>query len=123
MKGLSAQERELTSDILGYPKGSIGRRMSPEVSGLDSDATVSRALSDVTRVLEHAETVYTLAVTDPRRVLLGVVSLRDLMKTGPEQTVAEIMRPADFVKAADDAENAARLCASAKASRSAGGRQ
>lgn len=114
MKGLSAQERELTSDILGYPKGSIGRRMSPEVSGLDPHATASRALRDVRQVLEHAETVYTLPVTDPRRVLLGVVSLRDLMKAAPEHTVADIMRPADFVQATDDAEDAARLCASAK---------
>lgn len=34
MQGLSSHERELTADILGYPKGSIGRRMSPEVVGL-----------------------------------------------------------------------------------------
>jgi magnesium transporter len=104
----------LTSDVLGYPKGLIGRRMSPEVSGLDPDATAAGALADVRRVLEHAETINTLPVTDPRRLLLGVVSLRDLMKAAPEQTVAEIMRPADFVRAADDAEGAARLCASAK---------
>ncbi len=114
MHGLSPEQRELTSDILGYPKKSIGRRMSPEVSGVDPDTTASWALSDVKRVLDYAETIYTLPVTDPNRVLVGVVSLRDLMKAGPEQTVREIMRPADFALATDSAEDAARLCADSK---------
>ena len=31
MQGLSASERDITLPLLGYPKGSIGRLMSPEV--------------------------------------------------------------------------------------------
>lgn len=114
MQGLSPEERELTADILGYPKKSIGRRMSPEVVGLDPDISASRALSEVKRVLDYAETVYTLPVTDPNRVLLGVVSLRDLMKAEPTQSVSEIMRPPDFAHATDSAEESARRCADSK---------
>jgi magnesium transporter len=114
MQGLSPDQRELTADILGYPKKSIGRRMSPEVFGLDPDVTASWALGVVQRGLEYAETVYTLPVTDPNRVLLGVVSLRDLMTAAPEQTVASIMRAADFARATDSAEDAARRCADSK---------
>lgn len=114
MQGLSAPERELTADILGYPKKSIGRRMSPEVVGLDPGISVDEALSEVKRVLDHVETVYTLPVTDRDRVLLGVVSLRGLMRAQPHRTVAEIMRPADFARATDSADDAARLCADSK---------
>ncbi|MEI6251422.1 MAG: magnesium transporter [Mycobacteriaceae bacterium] len=114
MQGLSPEQRELTADILGYPKKSIGRRMSPEVFGIDPEVTASWALSDVKRVLDFAETVYTLPVTDPDRVLLGVVSLRDLMKADPQQSVASIMRTADFARATDSAEDAARRCADSK---------
>lgn len=114
MHGLTPQQRELTADILGYPKKSIGRRMSPEVVGLDPEVTASWAISDVKRVLDYAETVYTLPVTDPDRVLLGVVSLRDLMKADPQQSVASIMRTADYARATDSAEEAARLCADSK---------
>jgi len=114
MHGLSPQERELTADVLGYPKKSIGRRMSPEVFGLDPGVTALWALSDVKRVLEYAETVYTLPVTDQNRRLLGVVSLRDLMKAPPEQAVADIMRTADFALATEPAEDAARRCADSK---------
>ena len=114
MYGLSPEQRELTADILGYPKGSIGRRMSPEVFGVDPDVTASWALGDVKRVLDYAETVYTLPVTAPDRVLLGVVSLRELMKAPADQSVSATMRPADFVRATDSAEDAARLCADSK---------
>jgi magnesium transporter len=114
MQGLSPEELELTADILGYPKKSIGRRMSPEVFGLDPATTASRALGDVQRVIDEAETIYTLPVTDQDRRLRGVVSLRDLMTASPDQSVAEIMRPADFARATEPAEDAARRCADSK---------
>ena len=114
MQGLSPAEREVTADILGYPKKSIGRRMSPEVVGIDPELSASWALSDIKRILDYAETVYTLPVTDASRVLLGVVSLRDLMKATPEQKVGDIMRAADYAYATTAAEDAARLCAESK---------
>lgn len=114
LQGLAPQQRDLTADILGYPKKSIGRRMSPEVVGIAADVTAASALRDVQRILDYAETVYTLPVTDDNRVLIGVVSLRDLMKAPPQTPVAQIMRAADFVRATDSAEDAARLCADSK---------
>ena len=114
MRGLSADQRDLTADILGYPKNSIGRRMSPEVVSLHPEVDVRWALSDVNRLLDYAETVYTLPVTDQERVLVGVVSLRDLMRASPETTVGDIMRPAERAHATDPAEEAARLCANRK---------
>ena len=114
MRGLSADQRDLTADILGYPKNSIGRRMSPEVVSLHPELDVRWALSDVNRLLDYAETVYTLPVTDQERVLVGVVSLRDLMRASPETTVGDIMRPAERAHATDPAEEAARLCANRK---------
>jgi len=114
MQGLAADQRELTSDLLGYPKKSIGRRMSPEVVGLAPDLTAVQALAQVETLLDYAETVYTLPVTDPNRVLVGVVSLRELIAASPESVVADIMRPADFARATDSAEEAARRCADSK---------
>ncbi len=114
MQDLSPAERELTADILGYPKKSIGRRMSPEVSGIGPGVTAVWALGDVKQMLGYAETVYTLPVTDQNRRLLGVISLRDLMTAPPAQPVSEIMRPADFARATEPAEDAARRCADSK---------
>jgi len=114
MQGLSPEQRDLTADIIGYPKKSIGRRMSPEVIGLDPSLSASAALREILRTLDYPETIYTLPVIDNDRVLLGVVSLRDLMKAPPETTVADIMRPAESARATDSAEDAARRCADGK---------
>lgn len=110
MQDLSPQEWDLTADILGYPKKSIGRQMSPEVYGIAPDVTAARALGDVRSVLDYAETIYTLPVTEDR-VLLGVVSLRDLMTAPPDTPVSDIMRPAESARATESAEDAARRCA------------
>lgn len=111
MQGLSGQQRDLTADLLGYPKKSIGRRMSPEVVGIAPALTASGALEEVRGMLDFAETVYTLPVIDADRVLLGVVSLRDLLSAPPDIRVADLMEPVDCAHATDSAEQAARLCA------------
>ena len=67
MRGLPARERDMTAGILGYPPGSIGRRMSPEFVALRANLTAGQALSVVTQRLADAETVYTLPVTDDQR--------------------------------------------------------
>lgn len=111
MQGLSGPQRDLTADLLGYPKKSIGRRMSPEVVGIAPALTASGALEEVRGMLDFAETVYTLPVIDADRVLLGVVSLRDLLSAPPDIRVADLMEPVDCAHATDSAEQAARLCA------------
>lgn len=114
LTGLSAKERGLTSEILGYAQGSIGRRMSPEFISLKSSDTVSQALAKVKSKLQSAETIYTLPVVDFSRELVGVISLRDLMRTQGRVMVSKVMSEPLMVTASDDEEFAARTCADLK---------
>lgn len=111
LQGLPVAERDLTSVVLGYPQGSIGRRMSPEYVSTRPDLTVAETLSRVQGRLGDAETVYSLPVTDATRHVVGMVSLRDLMGADDQTRVAELMHPAHTVHASEDAETAARRCA------------
>jgi magnesium transporter len=111
LRGLPARERELTAAVLGYPQGSIGRRMSPEYVSARPQQTAGEALAQVHTRLDDAETVYTLPVRDDVRHVVGVVSLRDLLRADPRATVSELMRPAQTAAAEEDAEIAARRCA------------
>lgn len=113
MRGLSPAERELTAVVLGYPEGSVGRRMSPEVIPLRADTRVAAAFSRVQSLLDEAETIYTLPVVDERRRVLGVVGLRDLLRADANTAVGELARPADLAYATESAEEAARRCAAA----------
>ncbi|NLJ53573.1 MAG: magnesium transporter [Intrasporangiaceae bacterium] len=113
MHGLSPAERQLTATVLGYPEGSVGRRMSPEVIPLRVDSTVNRALARVHNLLDAAETIYTLPVVDDERRVVGVVGLRDLLRADPNALIGDLSRPADLAYATESAEEAARRCADA----------
>ncbi|MEU4434714.1 magnesium transporter [Nocardia rhamnosiphila] len=110
LAGLSPRERRMTAALLGYPEGSVGRYMSPEVVAIPGTLTVADALRTVRLKGSNAETVYTLPVVDAGRRLQGIVELRELVLTGPDTMVADLVvtEPA-FVRATDSAEKAARL--------------
>lgn len=110
LAGLSAHERRMTSALLGYPEGSVGRYMTPEVVALPRDLTVEQALRTVRAKGAHAETVYTLPVVDHGRRLTGIVELRELVLSPPETMVAElVVTEPTYAYATDSAEHAARL--------------
>lgn len=110
LAGLSPRERRMTAALLGYPEGSVGRYMSPEVVAIPGTLSVADALRTVRAKGANAETVYTLPVVDAGRRLQGIVELRELVLTGPDTMVADLVvtEPA-FVRATDSAEKAARL--------------
>lgn len=110
LAGLSAHERRMTSALLGYPEGSVGRYMTPEVVALPQDLTVEQALRTVRAKGGKAETVYTLPVVDRSRRLTGIVELRELVLSPPETMVSElVITEPTYAHATDSAEQAARL--------------
>jgi magnesium transporter len=115
LQGLPRHERDLTAEVLGYPVGSIGRRMSPEYVSTHPDLTAGQSLARVRSRLSDAETVYTVPVVDGQRRLVGVVSLRDLMSAEQDVPVRALQHDPHSARATDDAESAARRCADLKA--------
>lgn len=110
LAGLSPNERRMTAALLGYPEGSVGRHMTPEVVALPQALTVEQALRTVRAKGADAETVYTLPVVDSGRRLTGIVELRELVLNAPDAMVSDLVvtEPASAY-ATDSAESAARL--------------
>lgn len=107
LRGLTRQERDLTSGMLGYPQDSIGRRMSPEFVTTHPQLTVRETFARIRAALDSAETVYTVPVTDARRVV-GVVSLRDLMSADEDAVISDLMSEPHVAEVTENAETAAR---------------
>ena len=107
---LTPGERQLTSVVLGYPQGSIGRRMSPEYFRAVPDETVGEVLDrlSATEAGSDDETMYVVPVSSPSRTLLGVVDLTALLRAPRYDEVGAHMGPAVSVFAEDGAEAAAR---------------
>ncbi|MDB9538435.1 magnesium transporter [Anabaenopsis tanganyikae CS-531] len=110
LEQLSPAERQATAQLLGYEAGTAGRIMTPELIYIKERLTVSQAIERIRRLAHLSETIYYLYVTDSVRRLTGIVSLRELVVSQPEQTIGEIMtREVVFVYTDTDQEEVARL--------------
>lgn len=110
LAGLSDNERTMTAALLGYDEGTVGRYMSPEVLLLRGELTAKQALRTVRDRGANAETVYTLPVVDNSRRFQGVVTLRELVLSKQDISVAELAHDdTPTARVTDDAESAARL--------------
>lgn len=108
LRNLDPTERDITGVVLGYPKGSIGRRMSPEVAILHPEMKVLETLRHLRAESEDIETIYLLPIVDRDRTLVGVLSLRALFRASDEQRLDELMNKPIFANSHDDAEETAR---------------
>lgn len=107
---LNREEREITGQVLGYPQGSVGRRMSPEIVHAYTDEAAADAIERVKEVGHRVETIYMIPVIDRERTLAGVVSLRDLLLADPDTRLSTMMRSPIAANADDDAEQRALQC-------------
>ncbi len=90
LQELSAEERQATVTILGYPEGTAGRVMTTEYVQLQEGLTVGEALKKIRSQDEDKETIYYAYVTNDQRKLVSVVSLRQLLFTIPSTNIREI---------------------------------
>ena len=110
LAGLSHKERAMTASLLGYPEGSVGRVMSPEVVTVQESTPVAEILDVVRRKGSDAETVDLLAVVDRSRKLVGVVGLSHVVLADQGLTAGEIADiNAPTLEVTEEAEKAARL--------------
>ncbi len=105
---LTADERHSIGIILAYPKGTVGRSMSPEVLPFEETMTVGDALSIIQNRADEMETIYTIPVVDSSRHLTGICSMKDLLTSNPAERLSDIMVEPVLAHATDDAELTAR---------------
>ncbi|MDK8694594.1 magnesium transporter [Corynebacterium sp. MSK158] len=108
LRSLTQSKRDVTGVVLGYAKGSVGRRMSPEVPVIHPEMSVKDALFKLRETANELETIYTVPITREDRRLVGVVSLREIFTADAALTMADIMHDPIFARAGADAEETAR---------------
>ena len=110
LQGLSPKERAMTASLLGYPEGSVGRVMSPEVVTIPESTPVPEILKVVRRKGNAAETIDVLAVVDKARTLVGVIDLSHVVMADDDLTAGDLAdAQTPSLAVTDDAERAARL--------------
>src|SRR6266568_2575727 len=104
---LSPAERKIAADLLGYPKDSIGRRMTPEYIAIQQNWTVAEVLTHLRKAGPERESLNQLYVVDEKGRLVDSVRLRNLVVAELNTPVAELLDHQLFaLRATDDQETA-----------------
>ncbi|MCL2593609.1 MAG: magnesium transporter [Defluviitaleaceae bacterium] len=94
LASISKEEREYTNLLMGYEPETAGRIMTPEYVRLRREMTALEALEKVKALAKsrNEQNIYTLYITDEKRRLEGVLSLRNLLIADPSEKIENIMR-------------------------------
>ena len=104
------EERVLINQFLKYPYHSAGSLMTIEYVELKKDMTVKEALAHIKETGLSKETVYTCYVTDYKKKLEGIVSLRKLVTSDLDTLIEDLLHEEIiFVETHDDQETVANI--------------
>ena len=104
---LSPQEREVALSLLGYPKSSIGRLMTPHYVAVKQEWTVREVLDYVRAHGTNSETLSVLYVVDDNGVLVDDIRVREFLLAPHDRLVSDMMdRRCVKLTATDAAESA-----------------
>ncbi len=97
LRNSSADMRKQINEILKYPKDSAGSIMTTEYVDLKRYMTVGQAFDRIRTTGVDKETVYTCYVTDANRILLGIVSVKDLLLANSDDVIGDIMESNNII--------------------------
>ncbi|MCL2036184.1 MAG: magnesium transporter [Oscillospiraceae bacterium] len=104
------ETREQINRLLKYPEDSAGSIMTVEYVHLKRSMSVQDAFTKIRKIGPDKETIYTCYVTDPERRIEGVISVKTLLLSEPEQALGDIMDTNLILVHTDtDREEVARL--------------
>jgi magnesium transporter len=83
--------RGMLNRLLKYEDGSAGSIMTTEYVDLKQGMTVRQAIDRIRKTAVDKETINNCYVTDPNRILEGVVTLRELLLADDSARVGDIM--------------------------------
>ena len=107
---LTEEEKRMTSILMGYEAETAGRMMTPKYMSLKKGLTVEEALNKIRAIGRDIETLYYLYVTNDKRQLEGVVTLKELVTSDPSEKIENIIdEDIVSVRTSDDQEDVANV--------------
>ena len=91
LKNSEPEDRAQINHLLSYPEDSAGSIMTTEFVSLSEKMTVEEAFDKIRRTGVDKETIYTCYVTDNKKHLIGVVTVKDLLLSDKKQLLMDVM--------------------------------
>lgn len=107
---LSPEERSMTDILLGYPRESIGRLMTPEYVAIKPWYTVERAFQHIRKWGKDSETLNVIYIVDNAGRLIDDIRIKELILAAPDEIVEQLVDQRFIsLNAMDDQETAVRV--------------
>ena len=91
IKLLTPEERGVARALLGYPEGSVGRLMTPDLIAVDAGWSVKEVLDYVRENGQDSETLNVIYVVDDRGKLLDDIRMREFLLKPLTAKVSDLM--------------------------------
>ncbi len=88
---LNRDKQQQLRSLLNYAEQSAGSIMSSDFVTLSPELNMQQAIEQLRRVAADCETLYLIYITNSEKKLEGVISLRQIIQSEPETTIAQIM--------------------------------
>ena len=109
-ENMSEESRKETTFLLRFDEDDAAGLMTPRYAAILADRTVAQALHFIRTSLDKMETVYYIYVVDQLKRLIGVVSLKDILRANDTDRIGEIMiKNVIYVNDDTDQEESARV--------------
>lgn len=109
MKAMPDQESDEAAELLRYGENTAGGIMSPEFLAMTQETTAKEAIR-IVQESPDVEMAFYIYVVNVHGSLVGVVSLRQLVTSKPEERLRDIMNPhVVSVRTGEDQEEVARI--------------
>ena len=107
LKNSDPENRKQINALLEYPDDSVGSIMTTEYISFSASFTVEEAFEKIRRIGLNKETIYTCYVTDRKKHLIGVVTVKDLLLADKQDVIENVMDTAVItVETNEDKEEA-----------------
>ena len=87
---LSKEEHEIATQLLGYPRDSIGRLMTPEYVAIKPYFTVQQTLDNIRKFGRDSETLNVIYIVDDKWKLIDDIRIKEIILASPDQVISEI---------------------------------
>ena len=87
---LTPEERSIAQVLLGYPEGSVGRRMTPDFIAVHADWSIREVLDYIRENGQDSETLNVIYVVDDRGKLIDDLRIREILLQPLDSKVSDI---------------------------------
>ena len=91
LKLVNKEDRNTINELLKYPEDSAGSIMTTEFIDLKETMTAEQALKRIRKIGTDSETIYTCYVLTEKRILKGIINIKDILIAPKEKFIEELM--------------------------------